>query len=59
MNDKDTALKRTISVDNFGWHLELEARHVLSVLDKSGMGQAKAVVTLRNNEASGAATAAG
>ena len=31
--------KRTSSVDNVGWHLELDERYVRSVLDKSGMEQ--------------------
>ena len=46
-------------VDRIGWHLELDERHVRSVLDRSGMGWAKAVVTAGSKEASTAATAAG
>ena len=42
---------RTISVDNFGWHLELYDRYVRSVLEKSGMSQAKAMVAPGKNEA--------
>ena len=37
----DTFSKRRVSVVNFGCHLEFDERHVRSVLDRSGMGQAK------------------
>ena len=40
-------LKRTISVDNFGWHLELDEHCVHSVLDKSGTAHSKSVVARR------------
>ena len=54
---KGHSLKRTISEDNLGWLLELDERCVRSVLDKSGMDQAKAVVRPGGKEASTAATA--
>ena len=40
-------LKRSISVDNFGVHLELADRYVRSVLGKCGMSQANAIATQR------------
>ena len=51
-------LKRIISADNFGWRAQLDEFYVRSVLDKSGLDQAKAVVTPGSKEASTAATAA-
>ena len=38
-------LKRTASVDILGLPLELDDRYARSVLDKTGMSQAKALVT--------------
>ena len=43
--------KRSIPVDNFGRHRELDERYARSVLDKSGMGQAKPAVTPRSKKA--------
>ena len=38
-------LKRRISVDNFGWHVELEQRYVKSLLDAMAMNHCKSVAT--------------
>ena len=43
--------KQRISANNFGWHLELDKRYVCSVLDKSGMRQARSAVTPESKEA--------
>ena len=58
-SDKDFFLKRTVSVDTYGWLLGFHERYVRSVLDMLGMGQTQAVVTPGSKEASTAATAAG
>ena len=47
--------KRQMSVDSFGWHLELDERYGRSVLDKSGMGQEKSAVTPGSKEATATA----
>ena len=52
-------LKRTISVDYFGLHLELDERCVRSVVDKFVMDQANAVVTPGSKETSTAAATSG
>ena len=36
-------LERRISVDNFGWHVELDQRHVKSLLDAMAMNQCKSM----------------
>ena len=36
ISETGTFHERTISVDNSGWHLEVDERYVRSVLDKSG-----------------------
>ena len=43
--------KRRVSVVNFGCHLEFDERDVRSVLDKSGMGQAKSAGERGSKEA--------
>ena len=37
--------KRRISVDNFGWHVELEPRYVKSLLDAMAMNHCKSMAT--------------
>ena len=39
-------LKRRISVDNFGWHVELDQRYVKSLLDAMAMNHCKSMATL-------------
>ena len=38
-------LKRRISVDNFGWHVELDQRYVNSLLDAMAMNHCKSMAT--------------
>ena len=38
-------LKRRISVDNFGWHVELDQRYVKSLLDAMAMNHCKSMAT--------------
>ena len=38
-------LKRRISVDNFGWHVELDQRYVKSLLDVMAMNHCKSMAT--------------
>ena len=38
-------LKRRISVDNFGWHVELDQRYVKSLLDAMAMNHCKSIAT--------------
>ena len=38
-------LKRRISVDNFGWHVELDQRYVKSLLDAMAMDHCKSMAT--------------
>ena len=38
-------LKRRISVDNFGWHVELDQRYVKSLLDAMAMNHCKTMAT--------------
>ena len=38
-------LKRRISVDNFGWHVELDLRYVKSLLDAMAMNHCKSMAT--------------
>ena len=37
--------KRLISVDEFGWHVELDQRHVKSLLDAMAMNHCKSMAT--------------
>ena len=46
-------LKRKISVDWYGWHLELDGRYVQGVLEKTGMAQCKAMATPGSKEVEG------
>ena len=47
ISETGTFSERTISVDNSGWHLEVDERYVRSVLDKSvWLGQGKSAGTL-------------
>ena len=39
-------LKRRISVDNFGWHVELDQKYVKSLLDAMAMNHGKSMATL-------------
>ena len=39
-------LKRRISVDNFGWHVELDQRYVKSLLDAMAMNHCKPMAAL-------------
>ena len=39
-------LKRCISVDEFGWHVELDQRYVKSLLDIMAMNHCKSMATL-------------
>ena len=38
-------LKRRISVDNFGWHVELDQRYVKSLLEAMAMNHCKSMAT--------------
>ena len=38
-------LKRRISVDEFGWHVELDQRYVKSLLDAMAMNHCKSMAT--------------
>ena len=38
-------LKRRISVDDFGWHVELDQRYVKSLLDALAMNHCKSMAT--------------
>ena len=38
-------LKRRISVDDFGWHVELDQRYVKSLLDAMAMNHCKSMAT--------------
>ena len=42
-------LKRRISVDNFGWHVELDLRYVKSLLDAMAMNHCKSMATPGSN----------
>ena len=44
-------LKRRVPVVNFGLHFDLDERYVRSVVDRSGMGQAKSAGELGSKEA--------
>ena len=38
-------VKRRISVDNFGWHVELDQRYVKSLLEAMAMNRCKSMAT--------------
>ena len=40
--------KRRISVDNFGWHVELDQRYVKRLLDAMAMNHCKSMTTLES-----------
>ena len=45
-HEKEThLLKRRISVDDFGWHVELDQRYVKSLLDAMTMNHCKSMAT--------------
>ena len=41
-------LKRRISIDNFGWHVELDQRYAKSLLDAMAINHCKSTATLRS-----------